>query len=105
MKIIRSLNPKKAHGWDEISIRMIKLSDVALATPLNISDMVMCELRVAFIVRVTSCELHIKYELRVTSGTCYTSCELRVIWKLRVASYMDVASWNIESASCSNFAK
>ena len=36
LKIIRSLNPNKAHGWDEISIRMIKLSDVALVTPLKI---------------------------------------------------------------------
>ena len=26
LNIIRSLNPNKAHGWDEISIRMIKLS-------------------------------------------------------------------------------
>ena len=34
--IIRSLNPNKAHGWDEISIRMIKLSDVALVTTLEI---------------------------------------------------------------------
>ena len=24
LKIIRSLNPNKAHGWDEISVRMIK---------------------------------------------------------------------------------
>ena len=37
LKIIRSLNPNKAHGWDEISIRMIKLSDVALVTPLKIT--------------------------------------------------------------------
>ena len=36
LKIIRSLNPNKARGWDEISIRMIKLSDVALVTPLKI---------------------------------------------------------------------
>ena len=36
LKIIRSLNPNKAHGWDEISIRMIKLSDVALVSPLKI---------------------------------------------------------------------
>ena len=36
LKIIRSLNPNKAHGWDEISIRMIKLSDVSLVTPLKI---------------------------------------------------------------------
>ena len=36
MNIIRSLNPNKAHGWDEISIRMIKLSDASLVTPLKI---------------------------------------------------------------------
>ena len=38
LKIIRSLNPNKAHGWDEISIRMTKLSDVALVTPLRITS-------------------------------------------------------------------
>ena len=36
MKITRSLNPNKAHGWDGISIRMIKLSDASLVTPLKI---------------------------------------------------------------------
>ena len=36
LNIIRSLNPNKAHGWDEISIRMIKLSDTSLLTPLKI---------------------------------------------------------------------
>ena len=36
LKIIRSLNPNKAHGWDEISVRMIKLSDTALVAPLKI---------------------------------------------------------------------
>ena len=36
LKIIRSLNPNKAHGWDEISVRMIKLSDATLVTPLKI---------------------------------------------------------------------
>ena len=36
MNIIRSLNPNKAHGWDEISIRMIKLSDVSFVNPLEI---------------------------------------------------------------------
>ena len=36
LNIIRSLNPNKAHGWDEISIRMIKISDVSLLTPLKI---------------------------------------------------------------------
>ena len=33
--IIRPFNPTKAHGWDEISIRMIKLSDACLVTPLK----------------------------------------------------------------------
>ena len=36
LNIMRSLNPNKAHGWDEISIRMIKLSDASLVTPLMI---------------------------------------------------------------------
>ena len=36
LNVIRSLNPNKAHGWDEISIRMIKLSDKSLVTPLKI---------------------------------------------------------------------
>ena len=36
LKIIRSLNPNKAHGWDEISVRMIKLCDMALVIPLKI---------------------------------------------------------------------
>ena len=36
LAIIRSLNPNKAHDWNEISIRMIKLSDVSLVTPLKI---------------------------------------------------------------------
>ena len=36
LNIIRTLNPNKAHGWDEISVRMIKLSDAALITPLKI---------------------------------------------------------------------
>ena len=35
LNIIRSLNPNKAHGWDEISVRMIKLRDVALVPPLK----------------------------------------------------------------------
>ena len=29
LKIIRSLNPNKAHGWDGISTRMIKLSFIS----------------------------------------------------------------------------
>ena len=36
LQIIRSLNPNKAHGWDEISVRKIKLSDAALVAPLKI---------------------------------------------------------------------
>ena len=33
LKIIRSLNSNKAHGWDEISLRMIRLCDAALVLP------------------------------------------------------------------------
>ena len=36
LNILRSLNPNKAHGWDEISVRMIKLSDDAVVLPLKI---------------------------------------------------------------------
>ena len=36
LNILRSLNPNKAHGWDEISVRMIKLSNDALVLPLKI---------------------------------------------------------------------
>ena len=36
LNIIRSLNPNKAHGWDEISVRMIKMCDSALIVPLKI---------------------------------------------------------------------
>ena len=36
LNIIRSLNPNKAHGWDEISIRMTKIGDASLLTPLKI---------------------------------------------------------------------
>ncbi len=36
LNIIRSLNPNKAHGWDEISVRMIKICDVALLPPLKL---------------------------------------------------------------------
>ena len=35
INIIRSLNTNKAHGWDEISVRMIKLSDGALVLTLK----------------------------------------------------------------------
>lgn len=36
LSIIRSLNPSKAHGCDEISVRMIRLSDTALIYPLKL---------------------------------------------------------------------
>ena len=36
LNIIGSLNPNKAHGWDEIFIIMMKISDVSLLTPLKI---------------------------------------------------------------------
>ena len=36
LKIISSLNSDKAHGCDEISVRVIKLSDAALVVPLKI---------------------------------------------------------------------
>ena len=36
LRIIRSLNPNKAHGWDNISVRMIKISDEALVVPLRL---------------------------------------------------------------------
>ena len=36
LSITRSLNPNKAHVWDEISVWMIKLSDVSSVLPLII---------------------------------------------------------------------
>ena len=36
LNIIRSINPSKAHGWDEISMRMVKVSHTALVVPLKI---------------------------------------------------------------------
>ena len=36
LKVIKDLNPNKAYGWDEISIRMIKLCGNILVTPLLI---------------------------------------------------------------------
>ena len=36
LKIIRVLNPQKAHGYDDISIRMIKICDKSLLNPLII---------------------------------------------------------------------
>ena len=34
LSIIRSLNFKKAHSWDDISINMIKLCDIEIVKPL-----------------------------------------------------------------------
>ena len=36
LNIIRSRKPNKAHGGDELSLRMIKLSDISLVTSLEI---------------------------------------------------------------------
>ena len=36
LRIIGNLNPNKAHGWDEISVRMIKMCDNSLITPLRL---------------------------------------------------------------------
>ena len=36
IKIIRSLNINKAHGHDDISIRMLKICDLAIIKPLSI---------------------------------------------------------------------
>ena len=36
ISIIRSLNNNKAHGWDGISICMIKICDESIASPLKI---------------------------------------------------------------------
>ena len=37
VKIIKSLDPNKAHGHDGISIRMIKLCTTSISKPLSIS--------------------------------------------------------------------
>ena len=34
--MLSSLNPNKVHGWDELSVRVIRLSDDALVIPLKI---------------------------------------------------------------------
>ena len=34
LSIIRSLDPKKAHGWDDISVNMIKLCNIEIVKPL-----------------------------------------------------------------------
>ena len=36
VRIIKSLDPNKAHGHNEISIRMIKLCATSIAKPLSI---------------------------------------------------------------------
>ena len=36
LSIIKNLNASKAHGWDHISIRMIKLYGKTIATPLKL---------------------------------------------------------------------
>ena len=36
LNIIRSLNPNKAHGWDDISVRMIRMCDDSLVFPLKL---------------------------------------------------------------------
>ena len=36
LNIIRSLNPNKAHGWDNISVQMIKICNDALFLPLRL---------------------------------------------------------------------
>ena len=36
LKIIRNLNPSKAHGHDMISIRMLKIYDESICKPLRI---------------------------------------------------------------------
>ena len=35
LEVIRKLDPRKAHGHDEISTRMLKLSDKAIYTPFH----------------------------------------------------------------------
>ena len=47
-KIIRALNINKAHGHDDISIRMIKICDSALAKPLSQSYLTIVEKMVPF---------------------------------------------------------
>ena len=36
IKIIRNLNSNKAHGWDELSVRLIKMCDGSLIIPLKL---------------------------------------------------------------------
>ena len=37
LSIIRSLSPKKAHGWDDISINTIKLCNIEIVKPLYLT--------------------------------------------------------------------
>ena len=39
LNIIRNLNPSKAHGWDEIPVRVIKMCDDRLTIPLKLTFM------------------------------------------------------------------
>ena len=36
INVIKALNPYKAHGYDDISIRMLKICDLAIVKPLTI---------------------------------------------------------------------
>ena len=36
LKVIKKLDPSKAHGHDEISIRTLKLSNKAICKPLHV---------------------------------------------------------------------
>ena len=36
MKITRQLNINKAHGYDDISIKMVKICDLAIKKPLSV---------------------------------------------------------------------
>ena len=48
MDIIRSQKPNKAHGWDKVSVRMIKYFDSALVLPLKVAFL-NCLSRVIFL--------------------------------------------------------
>ena len=45
LHIIRSLHPKKAHGWEDLSINMIKLCDIEIVKPLYLIYMKCLEIR------------------------------------------------------------
>ena len=42
-KILRSLNPNKVHGWDDISVRKIKICDDSLVFPLKLMSKTVCD--------------------------------------------------------------